>query len=186
VARAGVTTKVLEAVAAAATVELPDWLAVTVQVPAASNDRVVPLTLQTAGVVEANVTVNPAEDVATKVGGATPMVWSGTAAKVMVCAVGTKTLAAAIAKLLVTTVAAAKLALPAWVAVRVQVPADISVSAVPVTVQTDGVVDASVTGKPEVEVAASWSGAVPIVWLPGFANVMVCAVSATGVAPKAR
>ena len=63
-----------------------------------------------------------------------------------------------------------------------QVPAAISVSAVLVTVQTLGVVEASVTTKPELEVAAK-VGAAPSVWLPSEVNVMVCTVKATGVAP---
>ena len=53
---------------------LPAWLASTVQVPAASSARVVPLTLHTALVLDANVTVKPDVAVATSATGALPSV----------------------------------------------------------------------------------------------------------------
>ena len=58
-----------------------------------------------------------------------------------------------------------------------QVPTATSVSVVPLTVQVLGVVDAKLTAKPELAVAASAGGAVPRVWLPGDVKVMVCAVN---------
>ena len=74
--------------------------------------------------------------------------------------------------------------LPAWLALTVQVPAATSVSVLPLTVQTLGVVDVKDTVRPDVEVAASAAGAVRRVWLPGDANVIVCGVS--GVAPTLK
>ena len=58
----------------------------------------------------------------------------------------------------------------------VQFPALSSVSAVPLTVQTVGVVEAKVTAKLDVDVAERVAG-VPAVGLAGALNVMVCAVS---------
>jgi hypothetical protein len=77
-------------------------------------------------------------------------------------------------KVRVTGVAGAKLLSPAWVAVRLQVPAATSVSVVPLTVHTPGVVEVIVTGRPELDVAVRVMGAVPSVWLPGEAKVIVC------------
>ena len=54
----------------------------------------------------------------------------------------------------------------------VQFPALSSVSAVPLTVQTVGVVEAKVTARPEVDVPDSVAG-VPAVGLVGALNVMV-------------
>ena len=61
----------------------------------------------------------------------------------------------------------------------VQVPADTRLSVVPLTVHTEGVLDANCTVRPELAVADSAAGAVPMVWLPGDVKVMVCAASAT-------
>ena len=69
--------------------------------------------------------------------------------------------------------------LPAWVAVTVQVPRASSASAVPLTVQTAGVLDSNATAKLEVAVATSAPGAVPSVWLPGERKVMVCGAGVT-------
>ena len=73
-----------------------------------------------------------------------------------------------------TGVAGAKVPLPAWLAVRLHVPPATSVSVVPLTVHTDEVVDAIVTARPELELADSAGGAVPIVWLAIAAKVIVC------------
>lgn len=62
----------------------------------------------------------------------------------------------------VTVVAAKKLALPTWFAVIVQVPADTNVSVVPLTVQIEPVVEASVTVNPEEEEADKVGVATPI------------------------
>ena len=45
--------------------EFPAWLAVTEHVPAATNVREVPLTVQIAGVVEAKLTASPLVEDAT-------------------------------------------------------------------------------------------------------------------------
>lgn len=70
--------------------------------------------------------------------------------------------AAATVKVRRTSAAAAKLVLPAWLTVTLQEPAATSVSTVPLTVQTDGVVDANVTARPDVEVALRAGAAVEI------------------------
>ena len=82
-------------------------------------------------------------------------------------------------QLAIMGVAAATLALPAWLAVTEHAPAPSSVRLVPLTVQTPGVVDARVTVRPEDDVATSAIGAEPKVWFPGEAKVMVCGVGAT-------
>ena len=67
-----------------------------------------------------------------------------------------------------------------------QVPTATSVSVVPLTVQVLGVVDAKLTAKPELAVAASAGGAVPSVWLPGDVKVMVCAINGAAAIVKTR
>jgi hypothetical protein len=65
------------------------------------------------------------------------------------------------------------LVLPAWLAVKVQLPAETRVSALPLTVQIDAVDEAIVTAEPEAPpVAESAGAAVPMVWLPGDAKVI--------------
>lgn len=75
--------------------------------------------------------------------------------------------------------AGAKVAFPAWLAVTVQEPAATKLNVVLLTVQTLGVLEAKVTARPELADALSAAGAVPMVWLPGDANVTVCAVRDT-------
>ena len=72
-----------------------------------------------------------------------------------------------------TAAAAATVLLPAWLASTMQVPAATKVSALPLTVQVLGVVEAKLTAKPELAVATSGAGAVPSVWFPGDVKVMV-------------
>lgn len=55
-----------------------------------------------------------------------------------------------------------------------QLPTLTSVRVVPLTVQTEGVVDAKTTGKPDVELATKAGGACRRFWLPGEMKVMVC------------
>ncbi len=87
--------------------------------------------------------------------------------------VGTPGAVALTAKLWVTVDAALKAALPAWSASMVHVPAATKISAPPPeTVQTAVVAEVNVTGSPLLAVAVS-VGAVPMVWAPGFANVIV-------------
>lgn len=69
--------------------------------------------------------------------------------------------------------------LPACEAVTIQVPAPTSVNVLPLTVQTEAVLDANCTVSPEVAVAESAAGVLPMVWLPGEVNEMLCAACAT-------
>lgn len=101
---AGTTVKLRATMAAAAKVVLPGWLAVTEQLPALSKVTVVPLTLQTLGVVDAKDTARPDVDVAVNAGAATPQLALAGVAKVMDCAVKG---AAATVKLWLTAAAAA-------------------------------------------------------------------------------
>lgn len=64
--------------------------------------------------------------------------------------------------------------LPACDAVMVHVPAETSVSVVPLTVQTGVVVDANCTLRPDVAVAESAGGVTPIVCVAGAVKLMVC------------
>lgn len=157
-----------ETVVAAAKVLLPAWLASMLQVPAATSVRVVPLTLHTPGVVDVSVTVRPEVALATRALGVSPKVWLAGALNVMVWVL-VDTL-----KVLVTDEAAAKVLLPPWLAVTLQLPAATKVSVVPLTVHTPGVLEASSTGRPELALAAKAAGVLPSVWLPGEAKVMVC------------
>ncbi len=140
------------------------------QVPVARNVAVVPLTVQTLCVFEANETVNPELAVAESVSGV-PTVWVPGLLKVIVCAVNP---AAFTVKLCDTMFAAAHVVLPACVAWMVQVPADRNVAVEPLTVQTLVVVEANDTDNPELAVAESISG-VPTLCAPGLLKVMVCA-----------
>lgn len=79
----------------------------------------------------------------------------------------------ATAKVLDTVVAAWKLALPAWLALTVQLPTPTNVRVVPLTVQTPGVVEVNVTAKPELALALKAAGATPKVCPAGAANVML-------------
>ena len=81
--------------------------------------------------------------------------------------------AGATVKVLATTTAASKLALPAWLALTLQVPTVTSVNAAPPTVQTAGVLEANVTVRPDVALATKGTGVGPKIWLPGEAKVMV-------------
>lgn len=151
------------------------------QVPAATSVSVLPLTVQTAGVSEMNDTGRPELAVAVNASGATPSDWSPGDANTSVCAA---TGIVPMAKLWLTGVAAAKLALPGWVATTVQVPAATSVSVVPLVVQTPGVDDERLTGKPELAVATNAPGALPSVWVPGELNWIVCAESGCAATEK--
>ena len=65
--------------------------------------------------------------------------------------------------------------LPACDAVIVQVPAETSVSVVPLTVHTEGVLEVNCTLRPDVAVAESAGGATPMVCVAGAVKLMVCA-----------
>ena len=98
--------------------------------------------------------------------------------KVIVCA------ACCTVKLRSTKAAAAKVPLPAWLAVTEQLPALTKVTVVPLTVQTLGVVEAKATARPEVDVADKAAGTWPQVALPGAVKVMVCAVKGAAATVK--
>ena len=66
---------------------MPSWLAVTVQVPATTSASVLPLTVQTAGVVDAKLTASPELAVADSGAGAVPRVWVAGEVKVMLWAI---------------------------------------------------------------------------------------------------
>ena len=80
------TVKLWLTVGAAAYPLSPAWLAWIVQVPDATRVTVAPLTVQTAAVVDVNVTGRPDDAVATMENGAMPNVRLGSASKAMVCA----------------------------------------------------------------------------------------------------
>lgn len=134
------------------------------------------LTVHTAVVDDAKDTVRPEVAVAASASGATPKVWLPGEANVMACEVSG---AVPTVKLCVTPVAAATLALPAWLADSVHRPADTSVSVLPLTLHTAGVLDTKVTGRLELELNTSAGGGVPSVWLPGELKLMVWAAGAT-------
>ena len=64
--------------------------------------------------------------------------------------------------------------LPACEALTLQVPADTRVSELPLTVHTNGVVEANCTARPEVALAESAGGVTPRVWVEGAVKLMVC------------
>ena len=77
--------KVCETGVATAYWLLPACVAWMVHVPTASSVAVLPETEQTERVVEAKLTGSPEEAFALMLNGTAPQVWSGRAAKVMVC-----------------------------------------------------------------------------------------------------
>ena len=170
---AAATAKLRDTAVAAAKTALPGWLALRLQVPTASSVKLLPLTPQTLGVLDARLTGKPELALATSAGGAVPSVWLAGAAKLRVW------LACNTAKLAETALAAAYTALPAWLAVTLQVPADTSVSALPLTPQTAGVAEARLTARPELAVAVKAAGALPRVWEAGTAKLMDCGVGST-------
>ena len=154
------TVKSMDKVGAAAKVALPAWLASTLHAPAATSASVVPLTVQTLCVVEAKETVKPDEAVADSAGDAVPTVGLAGAVKVTVMVCACKG-AGATVMVLDTVAAAAKLVLPTWVALIVQLPALSKARLVPLTVQTVVVAADSVTAKPELDDATKAGVAVP-------------------------
>lgn len=122
------------------------------QLPTLSSVRVVPVTAHTLGVLEASTTDRPDVELATRAAGVLARTWLPGEMKVMVCA------AATTVKVLETTAAASKLALPAWLALMLQLPTVTSVRAAPLTVQTAGVLEANVTVKPDVALATKGTG----------------------------
>ena len=150
--------------------------AVTEQVPVATSVSVVPLTVHTEGVLEANCTVRPELALADSAAGEVPKVWPPGDAKLMVCATG----AGATVKVRDWVGAAAYVLSPACAANTLQVPADTSVNVPPeVTVHTEAVLEPNCTDRPDVAVAESAGGATPIVWVAGGEKLWVWAVNTT-------
>ena len=71
------------------------------------------------------------------------------------------------------------MALPAWLAVIEHMPRAAIVTVLPETVQTDVVVEAKLTAKPELAVAPIVKGAMPKATLLSAPNVIVCAAGLT-------
>lgn len=160
-------------IGAAEKLVLPDWFAVTVQLPTAKEVNTFPVTVHTDGVVLAKATGRP--ELALAVSDiVAPTVCGPGEAKVIVCAVitgpGLVTL-----NVRLTIGAAAKIVLPDWFAVTMQLPTLKDVNTVPVTVHTVGVVLAKTTGRPELALALS-DAVTPTICGPGEAKLIVCAV----------
>lgn len=147
----------------------PAWEAVMVQLPADTSVSAVPLTVHTELVLEANCTLRPDEAVAESAAGVVPMVLLPGEAKLILC------VACATVKLRLTDGAALYVLLPACEALMLQVPADTSVSVLPLTVQTKGVLELNSTPRPDVAVADRAGGVVPSVCVAGAEKLMVCA-----------
>jgi hypothetical protein len=171
-----VTLNVRLTIGAAAKVVLPDWFAVTMQLPAAKDVNTLPVTVHTDGVVLAKTTGRP--ELALAVSDiVAPTVCGPGEAKVIVCAVGMTPELGATVNVLVTLTAALYVAFPLWFALRLQVPDASNTKVLPLTVQTTGVLDVIETARPELEVATNAGVAKPMVWLPGDAKVMVWVVN---------
>jgi hypothetical protein len=136
--------------------------------PPVTIETVLPPTVQTADVAEAKLTPRPELAVAPTANGAAPKVTALSAPNAIVCDAGLTV------KLRVTGVAGAKLALPAWLAVIEQDPPPTIVTVVPETVQTEGVVEAKLTARPELAVAPTVNAEAPYVASLSGSNVIVC------------
>ena len=68
--------------------------------------------------------------------------------------------------------------MPGWLAVMEHVPMATSVTVTPETVQTEGLLEASVTARPELAVAVRVGGVELSVTAPNAPNVIVCGASA--------
>jgi hypothetical protein len=177
-----VTLKVRVTIGAAAKFVLPDWFAVTMQLPTVKEFNTLPVTVHTDGVVLAKSTGKPELAVAFS-DVVTPTICGPGEAKLIVCAVGMTPELGATVNELVTVTAALYVALPLWFALRLQVPEASSTRVLPLTVQTAGVLDVIDTARPEFDVASNAGGAEPMVWLPGDAKTMVWVVKAGTVPP---
>ena len=125
------------------------------QEPAAAIAIILPATVQTDVVVEAKLTASPELAVAPIINGDTPYVTPLSAPKVTDCDAGLTV------KLCATGVAAPWVASPAWLAVIEHEPPATIVTVLPVTVQTDVVLETKLTARPELAVAAMVNGDTP-------------------------
>jgi hypothetical protein len=177
-----VTAKLSLTGGAAPQLVLPPCVAWMVQVPAPTSVTVVPNTVHTAVDWELKLTASPELALALTANGAAPNTWPDSAPNVIVW------LPAVTGKPWLTGVAAPQLVLPPCVAWMVHVPTATNVTVPPDTVQTDEVVEAKLTAKPELAVALTAKGAVPNAWLDSAPNVIVwlpavtAKLSLTGVA----
>ncbi len=153
---------------------LPACVALMVQVPVVWNVRVspaVPEVVQTLTVWDSKVTARPEEALALRViGPSSSRLLAGRPSKAIVW------LPLAIVKLRSTAGAAFQLALPAWLALIVQVPVVWSVTVsplVPEVVQTLRVFDSKLTVRLEVALAASVTGPWSRRFSAGAVNVIV-------------
>ena len=113
--------------------------------------------------------------VALSAGTTEPKAWLPSAPNVMLCAVNVET-----RKVWVTGMAGAYVVLPVWLAAMEHVPTATRVMVVPETVQTGLLLEANVTDRPEVAVAASAGGVVTFKVCVGMGpNVIVCGVRFT-------
>src|SRR6266508_3676909 len=137
-----------------------------VQLPAPISVMVFPDTLHWP--LAMNVTGKPDEAVALTLNGGAPTVLFGSAAKLIVwfCLAGLLT-----AKLRATSGAALYVALPAWCAVIVQLPAPVSVTIVPLTLHFPLAVN--VTGKPDEVLALTLKAGSPTVLSGSAAKLIV-------------
>ena len=69
--------------------------------------------------------------------------------------------------------------MPAWLAVMEQAPSATTVTVPPETVQTEAVVDAKLTARAELAVAATGNGVTPRATLPSAPKAMLCAAGLT-------
>ncbi len=164
------TVKVLAHLGAALYVPLPAWSASIVQLPACRSVINPVLVTEHAAEAVEYATASPDDAVAAVAGAGWSNRTPASAGNVMVW------LAAVTVKPCATWGAAFQLALPAWSASIVQVPAATMWTVVPDTVQTGAVAEVKVTARPEEAVALmpksgsprALSARVPkaIVWLP--------------------
>ena len=139
-------------------------------------------TVHTVWVVLARTTGRPELALAVNVG-VSPTVRGPGRSKVIVCPAGMTPEIGATVNVLVTVTAALYVALPAWFALRLQVPGASSISVLPLTLQTAGVSVVIVTARPELAVATKAGVAEPMVWFVGDAKVMVWVVKTGPVPP---
>lgn len=134
---------------------LPDWLAVTVQLPPPAMVRVEPASVQTLDGLAIKLTGRPELAVTERVMGDAPYVTGARAAKLMVWD------ALLTVRVCETGVAAAYVVLPAWLAVTTQDPAPAMARDEPDREHTVDGLALKLTGSPELADAERVIGAAP-------------------------
>ena len=145
---------------------LPAWLALIEQPPVPVSVTVVPASVQAP--LALNVTGRPDDAVAPILKGGSPMRLFGSVPKLIVW------LALRMVKGCGSAGAGLNAALPAWLAVTVQIPAAVTVTVLLVSVQLP--LALNVTGRPDEAVALTVKGGSPYCLLPNGPNVIVCPV----------